>query len=173
LEVTKEDNMEVGDSMSKQNKTIEYLELIAKYTKMIKNRKLDCMRLFDIATSTTAKSVSVLIDNKLHNMDKVQSSSSNQKMADAIVEKVDLENDDYGIKELIAKRQAIIREIEALNLDEYDVLYKRYVFEMEYQDIAEECNKSKSWVTSVHGRALKSLEKLRSDKNAECNSIEN
>lgn len=161
--------------MSKQNKnkTIVYLELIAKYTKMIKNRKIDSMQLMDIATSTTAKSVSVQIGKELHNMDKVQSSSSKQKMADAIDEKVDLENDYYGIKDLMAKRQAIIDEIEELSLDEYDVLYKRYVQEMEYQDIADSCDKSYSWATSVHGRALKNLEKLRSDKNAECNSIEN
>lgn len=160
--------MKVGDSMSK-NKTIEYLELISKYTKMIKNRKLDCMALMDIATSTTAKSKSVQIGNELHNMDKVQSSSSKQKMADAIDEKVDIENDDYGIKHLKEKRQAIIDEIEELSLDEYDVLYKRYVQNMEYQDIADSCDKSYSWATSVHGRALKNIEKIRSEKNEKCN----
>lgn len=164
--------MKVGDSVSKKNKTIAYLELISKYTKMIRNRKLDSMTLMDIATSTTAKSVSVKIGNELHNMDKVQSSSSNQKMADAIDEKVDLENDSYGINDLIAKRQAIIDQIEMLSLDEYDVLYKRYVDEMEYQDIADSCDKSKSWATSVHGRALKNLEKIRSVQNEKCNNIE-
>jgi hypothetical protein len=161
--------MKVGDSMSKKNKTIEYLELIAKYSKMIKNRKLDSMQLMDIATSTTAKSVSIQIGKELHNMDKVQSSSSNQKMADAIDEKVDLENDDYGIKDLIAKRQAIIDNIEKLSLDEYEVIYMRYVYNMEYQDIADSCDKSYSWATSVHGRALKNIEKIRSEKNEKCN----
>jgi hypothetical protein len=159
----------VGDSMNKKNKTIEYLELIAKYSKMIKNRKLDSMQLMDIATSTTAKSVSIQIGKELHNMDKVQSSSSNQKMADAIDEKVDLENDDYGIKDLIAKRQAIIDNIEKLSLDEYEVIYMRYVYNMEYQDIADSCDKSYSWATSVHGRALKNIEKIRSEKNEKCN----
>lgn len=161
--------MKVGDSMSKKNKTIEYLKLIAKYSKMIKNRKLDSMQLMDIATSTTAKSVSIQIGKELHNMDKVQSSSSNQKMADAINEKVDLENDDYGIKDLIAKRQAIIDDIEKLSLDEYEVIYMRYVYNMEYQDIADSCDKSYSWATSVHGRALKNIEKIRSEKNEKCN----
>jgi hypothetical protein len=155
--------------MSKRNKTIEYLELISKYTKMIKNRKLDSMQLMDIATSTTAKSVSIQIGKELHNMDKVQSSSSNQKMADAINEKVDLENDDYGIRDLIAKRQAIIDDIEKLSLDEYEVIYMRYVYNMEYQDIADSCDKSYSWATSVHGRALKNIEKIRSEKIEKCN----
>ena len=89
--------------------------------------------------------------------------------ADAINEKVDLENDDYGIKDLIAKRQAIIDDIEKLSLDEYEVIYMRYVYNMEYQDIADSCDKSYSWATSVHGRALKNIEKIRSEKIEKCN----
>jgi hypothetical protein len=45
----------------------------------------------------------------------------------------------------------------------------RYVYNMEYQDIADSCDKSYSWATSVHGRALKNIEKIRSEKNDKCN----
>ena len=90
--------------MSKKNPMIEYLLNYDGYNVKIKNRKFQREQLFDIACSTTAKTKSVLVDGELHNMEKVQSSGSNQQMADAIDEYVDLENDVYGILDLIKKK---------------------------------------------------------------------
>lgn len=146
--------------MSKKNPTIEYLLNYDGYNVKIKNRKFQREQLFDIACSTTAKTKSVLVEGELHNMEKVQSSGSNQQMADAIDEYVDLENDVYGILDLIKKRDAIIKNIEKLNITEYDVLHKIYIQNMDLNEVAEECDKSYSWVTSTHGRALKNLQKI-------------
>lgn len=139
---------------------IEYLLNYDGYNVKIKNRKFQREQLFDIACSTTAKTKSVLVEGELHNMEKVQSSGSNQQMADAIDEYVDLENDVYGILDLIKKRDAIIKNIEKLNITEYDVLHKIYIQNMDLNEVAEECDKSYSWVTSTHGRALKNLQKI-------------
>ena len=146
--------------MSKKNPMIEYLLNYDGYNVKIKNRKFQREQLFDIACSTTAKTKSVLVEGELHNMEKVQSSGSNQQMADAIDEYVDLENDVYGILDLIKKRDAIIKNIEKLNITEYDVLHKIYIQNMDLNEVAEECDKSYSWVTSTHGRALKNLQKI-------------
>lgn len=146
--------------MSKKNPMIEYLLNYNGYNVKIKNRKFQREQLFDIACSTTAKTKSVLVEGELHNMEKVQSSGSNQQMADAIDEYVDLENDVYGILDLIQKRDAIIKNIEKLNITEYDVLHKIYIQNMDLNEVAEECDKSYSWVTSTHGRALKNLQKI-------------
>lgn len=146
--------------MSKKNPMIEYLLNYNGYNVKIKNRKFQREQLFDIACSTTAKTKSVLVEGELHNMEKVQSSGSNQQMADAIDEYVDLENDVYGILDLIKKRDAIIKNIEKLNITEYDVLHKIYIQNMDLNEVAEECDKSYSWVTSTHGRALKNLQKI-------------
>ena len=139
---------------------IEYLLNYDGYNVKIKNRKFQREQLFDIACSTTAKTKSVLVEGELHNMEKVQSSGSHQQMADAIDEYVDLENDVYGILDLIKKRDAIIKNIEKLNITEYDVLHKIYIQNMDLNEVAEECDKSYSWVTSTHGRALKNLQKI-------------
>lgn len=146
--------------MSKNNPMIEYLLKIDGYNVMIKNRNLQRQQLLDIACSTTARTESVLIEDELHNMEKVKGSGSNQKMADAIDEYVDLENDVYGILDLVKKRDAIIKNIEKLNITEYDVLHKMYVQGKDYYEIADEYKKSHSWATATHGRALKNLQKI-------------
>ena len=149
------------------NPTIKYLELIEKYNTMIKNRKLERLQLLDIACCTTSRTESVVVDGELHNMDKVQGFGKQDKMAEAITQYVDLENDFHGIISLIQKRDEIIRNIELLNVFEYDVLFKKYVQGKDYYEIADECNKSHSWATSIHGRALKNLQKILDEKEAE------
>lgn len=146
--------------MSKKNPMIEYLLNYDGYNIKIKNRKFQREQLYDIASSTTAKTKSVLVEGELHNMEKVQSSGSKQQMADAIDEYVDLENDVYGILDLIKRRDAIVKNIEKLNITEYDVLHKIYIQNMDLNEVAKECDKSYSWVTSTHGRALKNLQKI-------------
>ena len=146
--------------MSKKNSMIDYLLRIDGYNIMIKNRNMQRQQMFDIACSTTAKTKSIIVDGKLHNMEKVKSSGSNQQMADALNEYVDLETDVYGVLDLIKRRDAIIKNIEKLNITEYDVLHKMYVQNKDLNQVASECGKSYSWAASIHGRALKSLQKI-------------
>ena len=79
-------------------------------------------------------------------------------MSDSIDRVVDLEKEINAlIDRLIDLKQEIIRTIELLNATEYDVLHKRYIQGMTFDEIGAAKHKSKSWATTVHGRALQNL----------------
>jgi len=67
---------------------------------------------------------------------------------------------DNSIDKLIALKQEIISVIEQLPTTEYDVLHKMYVQGMTFYEVAEAKNRTYSWCTSVHGRALKSVQEI-------------
>ena len=96
--------------------------------------------------------------------EKVQSTRNISKTADLICKYVDLQQElQQDIEELAAMRKQTIATLEQLPLNEYDVLYKLYIqYERYYnmQAVADALEKSYSWVTMMHGRALKSLQKL-------------
>lgn len=58
------------------------------------------------------------------------------------------------------ERANIIKTIERLPEAEYDVLHGIYVKYWSLKEVAIERNESYSTVTTIHGRALKNLEKL-------------
>lgn len=64
------------------------------------------------------------------------------------------------VQKLLTVKRDIISTIEELPLPEYDVLYERYVNLREFHQIADQMDISYSWVTSVHGRGLKSIQKI-------------
>ena len=134
--------------MKKKNRAQEYLEQVEKINALIENKKAERDQCEDIALSVTAHS----------DGERVQSSGGKQKMADAVDNKVDLQSDiDRMIVSLAVARQDIIRTIEQLNATEYDVLHKRYIQGMSFDEIGAAKRKSKSWATTVHGRALQNL----------------
>ena len=94
--------------------------------------------------------------------ERVQTSGNNQKMADAIVKCVDMESEiDKLIDELIDTKKAVIATIEKLySPTEYKILHMRYIQHISLTDIADKLNKEYSWVTTTHGRALKSVQRL-------------
>lgn len=65
-----------------------------------------------------------------------------------------------GINTLLQEKELILKEIQRLNEAEYDVLHKRYVQGATLFEIADERGISYSNVTTIHGRALKNLERL-------------
>lgn len=94
--------------------------------------------------------------------DKVQSSTSQSKMADAVVKCIDMESEiDALVGCLITTKRDVIATIERLdNPTEYNVLHKRYIQFLSLQEIADDYNKEYSWVTTTHGRALKNVQTL-------------
>ena len=92
----------------------------------------------------------------------MQSSGSKQKMEGAVVRYINIEQEiDMVVDELVDRRKDVISVIEQLKPDEYDVLHKRYVQYMELYEVAEQYDdKSYSWVTTTHGRALKNVQKI-------------
>lgn len=109
--------------------------------------------------------------------ERVQSSGSQQKMADAVNRYIDIgrEVDEY-IDKLTDKKQEAIRLLDQLaykNKTHYDILHKMYIgkaiaqndgtivtIRMDFTEIAELYGKSYSWATTVHGRALQNFQQI-------------
>ena len=141
--------------MRKKNKAQEYLEQIPKLNAMIENKMAEVTQWRGIALGITSNSEG----------ERVQSSGSKQKMADAVDRVVDLQAEINAlIDRMIDTKQDIIRTIELLNATEYDVLHKRYIQGMAFDEIGAAKGKSKSWATTVHGRALQNLNKIRDER---------
>lgn len=129
----------------------EYLEQIKKIDTLIDNKISEQRQWYEKATSTTPNMSS----------ERVQSSGSNSKMADAMNNYIDIGRQiNECIDELANKRKEIIQTIERLSEPEYDVLHKVYVQYLTYDEVAAIRKVSRSWVTSTHGRALINLELL-------------
>lgn len=94
--------------------------------------------------------------------ERVQSSSSQQKMADAINKCVDMESEiDNLVDELINTKKKVIETIEKLySPTEYRILHLRYIQHISLTDIAEQLNREYTWVTTTHGRALKNVQNI-------------
>lgn len=129
----------------------KFLQQLKKLDYMITNKIIEKEQWMTIATGTTAQMGG----------ERVQSSGSQQKMADAVGKYIDMEKEiDRIIDELVDTRQDVINVIETLNATEYDLLHKIYVQYMTLDDVADLYEKSYSWVTTVHGRALKNVQKI-------------
>ena len=135
-------------------KAEEFMQQIQKVNSMLENKRLEKEQLMAIATGTTVQI-----------REKVQTSGTKQKMAEAVSSYVDLENGD--IKELIKQREEVIRVIEQLNAKHYDVLHKIYVQNIELNDLAVAYDRSYSWATTTKARALCSLQKLLDERKIE------
>ena len=134
--------------MKKKHEAQVYLERVDKLNVMIENKMSEVAQWRSVALGITPQSEG----------ERVQSSGSQQKMADAIDRVVDLQAEiNEMIDKLINTKQEIIRNIEQLNATEYDVLHKRYIQGMTFDEIGAAKKKSKSWATTVHGRALQNL----------------
>lgn len=98
-------------------------------------------------------------ENKTSNLspNKVQTSTSKQKMADAVCSYSDLER---LIKADEEKKQEIIDTIGMLNPNESTVLYKCYADAMTLWEISKDMDKSYSWVSKMHSRGVKNIQQI-------------
>ena len=93
--------------------------------------------------------------------ERVQSSGSQQKMADAVSKYIDIENEiNNEIDILYDTRKDVLSVIEQLNANEYDFLHKVYVQYLTLSEVAEIYGNSYSWATTRHGIALKNVQKI-------------
>lgn len=134
----------------------DYLKQVKKTDTIIKNKLIEKEQWKNIALGVTSHS----------DGERVQSSGSKQKMADAIDRCVDMEAEIDGLVDrLIDLKREIISTIEQLNATEYDVLHKLYIQDMDYYDVAAAYGKSYSWATTVHGRALQNVQRILDRRN--------
>lgn len=152
------------------------MEQIKKLDKMIKNKQNEVLRWNDTAKGITSSSQSVLVKRKingqekyeLQNMERVQGSGSGDKVGDAVAEYTTLEAE---IVELKAKRKCIIKTIELLNYNEYDLLYHVYVNCFTIKAVASFNHKSNSWAVKMHQKALKNLQKILDEREKHIKSV--
>lgn len=136
-------------------KAKEYLQQVGKLDKLIQNKMIEKEQWKAIATNITTHS----------DGERVQSSGSKQKMADAVVRYVEIEAEiDRCIDIYVDKKQEVIQTIEQLPATEYDVLHKIYIQGHELEDVADICGKTYSWVTTVHGRAVKMVQGILDER---------
>ena len=136
---------------------------------MIENKILEREQWKAVATGMTSGGQSVLVEVKgkheLQNMERVQSQSNKQKMADAVIKYIAVEEEiNECIDKLIDTKKEVLAVIEQLNAKEYDVIHKIYVQHLDFNEVAANKKRSYSWVTTVHGRALKNVQKILDER---------
>lgn len=136
-----------------------YLLRISKLDELISNKRWELAQLRASAEGMAAQAADVTIKGEKHVLDKVQSSSNPQRMADAVCNLMDVEQRvQADIARWQAEKQQIISTIQPLPEVEYKLLHRRYVKGISLKDIADEFERTYSWATTVHGIALKRVQ---------------
>lgn len=132
-------------------KAKEYLQQIRKLDKLIENKIIECQHWKNLACSITGN----------QSLENVQSTKIPDKMAFAVGKYVDIEREiNNCIDTLYESKKDILNVIEQLDITEYDILHKVYIQYMDLNDVAIKLDKSYSWVTTMHGKALKDVQKI-------------
>lgn len=132
----------------------EYVLRARRLDRLIENKMAERAQWFAMATSTTAPFAP-------ETGVRVQTSGGKQNMENAIVRYIEIEREmDDAIKSLVEEKQQIIRTLEMLNTAEYDVLHQLYIQGKTLQEVADKRGCSYSNITTIHGRALQSLQKI-------------
>ena len=129
----------------------KYLQQLEVIETRIQSIKFDILQLQELATSITPSYAG----------ERVQSSGNPQKMSAAVDRWLDKEIELRTILiSLSAKRLEIAETIRNLKKPkESGVLHMFYIQKKSFKEIAASYNRSVSWATTVHGRALQSLQK--------------
>ena len=129
-----------------------YLRQVEKLDVRIQNKLIELQQWRDMAEGITASIGG----------ERVQSGGSQQRMAEAVIKCVDMEEEINALVDaLIDVKKEVISTIEKLNSPtEYDILHKRYIQFMTLQEIADRCGREYTTITTAHGRALKNVQML-------------
>lgn len=144
--------------MKQKSEAQKYLEQVEKIDSIIKNKLIEKQQWKDIALGITA------------NMEgeRVQSSGTQSRMADALVKCIDVEREiDSYVDKLIDTKKEVIETIEQLDSPtDYRILHLRYIQYKTLWQIAEDYDKDYGWVTTTHGRALKHIQQILEQKSS-------
>lgn len=132
--------------MRQKSEAQKYLEQVEKIDTIIRNKLIEKQQWMDIALGITANTGG----------ERVQSSGSQSRMADALNKCVDIEAEiDSYVDRLIDTKREVTQTIEQLDSPtEYNVLHMRYIQFKSLWQIAEDYDRDYGWVTTNHGRAL-------------------
>lgn len=129
----------------------KYLEQYEKIDTMIVNKTIEAEKWDALAQSITAP----IGDER------VQSSGSQQKMADAINKSIDMKSE---IEALVRKKKEITNTIEQIPMLEYDILHRVYIQGKTLKEVQAEMKRQYTWITTVHGRALQYVQEILDSK---------
>lgn len=133
----------------------EFLRQYRKYEIMLENKTTELIQCKESITNITAK----------WGGDKVQGSRNPHRMEDTIAKYIDYEKEiNRNIDEMLAVKKDIIDVIEKLDTNQYNVLHKMYIQRLSFKEIAFDCRKSESWATTIHGQALKAVQKILDER---------
>ena len=141
-----------GGSVRKKSDAQVFLEQVEKLDCIIQNKLIEKQQWRDIALGITASMGG----------EKVQSSGSQSKMADAVMKCVDMEAEINSlIDRMVETKKDVISTIEKLDsATEYNVLHMRYIQFRSLQEIADHYGREYGWATTTHGRALASVQEI-------------
>jgi len=140
---------------SKTAEARRFLQQPKRLNRLIQNKLIEQQQMRDIALSVTAQ----------YGGERVQSSGNNQKMADALGRFVDMESEiDALVDKLINAKRDVANVIEQLPLVEYELIHMVYVQGIDLLDVANDKDKTYSWATTIHGRALKNIQTILESK---------
>lgn len=130
----------------------DFLKGYRKLDEMIENKMYEVKRWEDIAINISP----------MYGGERVQSSGSQQKMADAVTKIVDIENEiNERIDELIDLKRDIISVLEQLPPMQYGLLHRIYIQYMTIAEAAYDLDKrSENWGRTLHGRALVRVQRI-------------
>jgi len=131
----------------------EYLGMIEKLNLLITNKIMEKEELFTITTKTTQAN-----DGMPH------ASSISDKVGNGAVKLVQKAQEiDATIDLFYDLKQEIIGQMQKLQVDEYDILYKSFVLGVPLSDIAEEKNKHIDTIKNARRSGVKNIRILESD----------
>ena len=143
--------------MKKQKSEAQlYLEQVWKQECIIKNKLIEKQQWMDIALGITAS-----MEGEV-----VQSSGTKNKMANAVDRCVDMEAEiDAQIDKFVDIKKDVLSVIEQVNsATEYMILHMRYIQYIKLKDIALEWDEEYTNITTAHGRALASVQKILEER---------
>lgn len=128
------------------------LEQVEKLDCIIQNKLIEKGQWRDMALGITAS-----MDGE-----RVQSSGSQSRMADAVIKLVDMEAEiDRLVDQLIDKKKEVIGIIEQLQSPmEYKLLHMRYIQYIPLKAISDLWDMEYTNVTTMHGRALRNVQAI-------------
>ena len=139
--------------MKDKNAAQIFLSRVEKIDALVENKLIERQQWKNLALCITA------------NMDgeRVKSSgTTTSRMEDAVINCITVEDEiAAAVERLIDAKKEVVRTIEKLNSPtEYRILHMRYIQYISLADIAEKLNREYTWVTTVHGRAIKHVQEL-------------
>lgn len=129
----------------------DFLQRVGKIDRLILNKTDEIERWRTMAESTTAPISG----------DRVQSSSDQQKMANAVINMVTIEDElTAEIDQLKQARRDVIAVIEKLNANQYDIMHKIYIQGMTFQQVADLKGRTRGAISNMHRKAIKNVQAI-------------